>query len=398
VATREGRLEVFDDAWETIRERYYDPALGGIDWTQMREHYRPLAADAESSAEFYAVLRRMLGSLHDAHTRVYAPDEKFDWQHPRYLGIGVSVREVAGQPTVASVEHDSAAARAGFRAGDIIKSIDGEDALDVFKRRLREQSSSTVAAARLRAMATLFEGVPDSLVRVAWINSEGVERAAPLKREWRERELNLSVRRIGSYGLASFDAFTSTVAVDFLQALKTELRRARGLVIDLRGNGGGDAEAMVEIASAFLPEGQSIGRFTDRAGRVALEPHARARMLYGADDIKRSRFPLVILTSERTASAAEIFAASLREAHRAIIIGTNTCGCVLAIRRRHILPDGGALDISEMDYNTASGVRLEGAGIAPDEKVLVERKDLSNGYDRALELAIKRLKAGDQNP
>jgi carboxyl-terminal processing protease len=241
-------------------------------------------------------------------------------------------------------------------------------------------------------MATLFEGgAQGSLVRVVWLDGEGKEHAASLKREWRERELNLKAQRVGGFGLVSFDAFTPRVAMDFLRALKTDLRHVRGIVIDLRGNGGGDADAMVEMASAFLPAGQSLGRFTDRAGRVSLEPHARSRMLYDADDIEPSSLPLVILTGERTASAAEIFAAVLKEARRAIIIGATTCGCVLAIRRRHLLPDGGVLDISEMDYRTAAGVRLEGAGVAPDETIEVERKDLSNDYDRALELAIKHL-------
>ncbi|MBV9958401.1 MAG: hypothetical protein JO360_08270, partial [Acidobacteria bacterium] len=131
VATREGRLAVFDDAWETIRARYYDPALRGVDWDEVRARLRPLAAEAGSSAEFYAVMRRMTGTLRDAHTRVYAPEEKFDWQHPRYLGVGILVREVAGQPVVSMVEASSEAARAGLRAGDLLQRIDEENALKV---------------------------------------------------------------------------------------------------------------------------------------------------------------------------------------------------------------------------------------------------------------------------
>src|SRR5690348_4491010 len=84
-ATIEGRLAVFDDVWETVRDRYYDPALRGLDWEAEREKFRPLAASAETTTELYAVLRNMLSALKDPHTRVYAPDERFDWQHPRFI-------------------------------------------------------------------------------------------------------------------------------------------------------------------------------------------------------------------------------------------------------------------------------------------------------------------------
>src|SRR6266508_3540062 len=74
-ATREGRLAVFDDVWQTIHDRYYDPV------------FRPEAAEAPSSQDFYSVLQRMVGSLSDAHTRVYATEEKFDWWKPRFVGV-----------------------------------------------------------------------------------------------------------------------------------------------------------------------------------------------------------------------------------------------------------------------------------------------------------------------
>ena len=69
------------------------------------------------------------------------------------------------------------------------------------------------------------------------------------------------------------------------------------------------------------------------------------------------------------------------------MIGTGTCGCVLAIRNRHALPDGGILDVSEFDYRTAGGVRLQGAGIKPDDVVPPRRADIYWRRDAAFELA-----------
>ncbi|HEV7857352.1 MAG TPA: S41 family peptidase [Pyrinomonadaceae bacterium] len=393
--TREGRLAVFDDVWETVSERYYDPAFHGVDWQAQRAAFRPQAALAVGASELYDILRRMVGSLRDAHTRVYPPDEKFDWQHPHFLSVGISVREVAAQPVVVQVERGSLAERAGLRAGDLITSVDGEPAQALFARRLKEQSGfSTVAATRLHAMATLFAGPRDSTVLVGWIDAGGVERETRLLREWRERDATLHVERLkGDYGLVQFDAFTPESARDFLHAMEGKLAGVRGLVLDLRNNGGGEAEAMTEMASAFLPVGSRLGQFIDRAGRVADAPQTRAAMLFAPETINRFSGPVVVLTSERTSSAAEIFTAALKEARRAIIIGGPTCGCVLAIRHQHALPDGGELDVSEMDYKTDDGTRLEGVGITPDETVKLNRKDLHARRDHALQRALERLKS-----
>ncbi len=116
-ATVEGRLAVFDDVWETIQERYYDPKFHGIDWQAKRATFRPAAARASGTHEFYEVLRQMIASLKDAHTRVYSPDEKFDWWNPRFVTVGLTIREVEGVPTVIQIESGSAAARTDIRPG-----------------------------------------------------------------------------------------------------------------------------------------------------------------------------------------------------------------------------------------------------------------------------------------
>ena len=70
---------------------------------------------------------------------------------------------------------------------------------------------------------------------------------------------------------------------------------------------------------------------------------------------------------------------------------------MLGVRRRHTLPDGGVLEVSEADYRTARGVRLEGSGITPDEAVTPTLRDLSTGHDRALHRAVEMLKAMIKN-
>ena len=136
-ATVEGRLIVFDDVWETIQTRYYDPTFHGIDWQAKRAAFRPAAARAANTQEFYDVLRQMIASLKDAHTRVYSPDEKFDWWSPRFVTVGLTVREVQGAPTVVHIDPTSAAAKTDIQPGDVIVSIDNLPVAEFITQRMR---------------------------------------------------------------------------------------------------------------------------------------------------------------------------------------------------------------------------------------------------------------------
>lgn len=390
--TVEGRLAVFDDAWETIQERYYDPKFRGIDWQAQRTTYRPVAARAGKTHEFYDVLRQMIASLKDAHTRVYSPDEKFDWWNPRFITVGLTVREVEGLPTVIQIDPGSAAARTDLKPGDVIVSIDDQPVAEAIKQRLRYSRLSDETNARYRAVGALFEGPAETSVKVTWSNRKGKQKSAVLQRYWNQRELGFSNQRKGDIAILRIDAFTQSVAAEFTRTLPDVLEGAEGIILDLRGNGGGDAEAMADVASLFLDEGTNLGRFADRSG-AAFELETFSKRLWRSTAPPQIKLPLVVLTSENTSSAAEIMVAALQVKHRAHVIGTGTCGCVLAIRSRHALPDGGVLDVSEFDYRTAGGVRLEGAGIKPDQLVLTTRADIYSRYDRTLELARKILNA-----
>lgn len=390
ISTPEGRLAVFDDAWSTINARYYDRDFHGLDWEAQRTTFRSLAAQANSSQQLYTTLRQMIASLNDPHTRIFSPEEKFDWRRPRFVTIGLGIREVGGVPTVVHVERGSGPDRAGVRVGDVIETINGEPASSLVTRRLKPVVPAN-APLRSQAFAALLEGPPDTLIAVAWKGKNGQERAAKFPRYWQQRELGLRIRRApGGLAIIEIDAFTKPIVASFAHALRKKISTARGVILDLRSNGGGDTEAMTDVASAFLRAGTGLGQFTGRDGSgFIMSTHTKSPFM--PEPIAQTELPLVVLTSERTASAAEILIAALRISNRAIVIGIETCGCVLAIRTRHQLPDGGLLDVSEMDYQTAAGERLEKRGIKPDETVVVQRSDLYSGRDRAMELAIAKL-------
>lgn len=390
--TVEGRLAVFDDAWETIQERYYDPRFHGIDWQAQRTTFRPAAARAGKPHEFYDVLRQMISSLRDAHTRVYSPDEKFDWWNPRFVTIGVTVREIEGVPTVIQVESNSAASKTDIKPGDVILSVDDQPVTELIKQRMRYSNLSDESSARFRAIGSIFDGPAGTSVKIAWSNRKGKSKSVELQRYWNQRELGFSNQRKGNIAILRLDAFTQSVALEFTKSLTAALEDANGIILDLRGNGGGDAEAMTDVASLFLDDGTNLGRFADRSG-ASFELQTFSKRLWHSPELSRIKLPIVVLTGENTSSAAEIMVAAFQAKHRAQVIGSSTCGCVLAIRNRHALPDGGVLDVSEFDYRTANGVRLEGAGIKPDKVVLTTRADIYSRRDRTLELAMKMLGA-----
>jgi carboxyl-terminal processing protease len=389
-ATVEGRLAVFDDVWETIQDRYYDPKFRGIDWQAKRTTFRPVAARAGNTQEFYDVLRQMIASLRDAHTRVYSPDEKFDWWTPRFVTVGLTIREVERAPTVMQIEAGSAASKTDIRQGDVIVTVDDVPVAQFVAQRMRYYGLVDEGNFRHRVIANLFDGSAGTNVKIGWITRNGKQKSTVLQRYWSQRNLGFNNQRKGNIAILRLDAFTQSVAIEFAKSLPGVLEGAEGIVLDLRGNGGGDAEAMADVASLFLDEGTNLGRFADRSG-AAFELQTFPKRLWRSSAPSPTKLPLVVLTSENTSSAAEILAATLQAKGRAQVLGSGTCGCVLAIRNRHALPDGGVLDVSEFDYKTAGGVRLEGAGIKPDKIIVPARSDVYSRHDRALERAIKLL-------
>ncbi|MBC7795330.1 MAG: PDZ domain-containing protein [Pyrinomonadaceae bacterium] len=387
------KLAIFDDVWQTIRDRYYDSRLRGIDWTAQRATFRRRAGESQTSAELYSIMRLMVSELRDSHTRIFAPDEKLDWRNPRIITIGIFVREIENELVVINVEKGSTAEKFGIQIGDTITKIDGVPSDSAFAQKIYEQKgSSTVAAGHLKAAATLYDAKEKTFVNVTRRDEKNVERFASLPRQYKTYPPSLRVRRENATLIIAFDSFTNDIVREFYDALNSNLRGVRAIVLDLRGNRGGSTDAMTDLTSAFLPVGSEIGKFIDRRGKIAVDAQTRRQIFYSSKPIDVSQLPVTILTSTATASAAEIFTSTLKRNNRAKVIGTTTCGCVLAIRRQHSLPDGGVLEISELNYQTENGKSLEGVGVSPDEIVLPNKTDLRNRRDRTLERAFETMK------
>lgn len=384
--SREDRVRLFEQVWRAIGDNYYDRNFRGLDWRALREHYRPQAESARDNAELYRVLRQMIGRLGDAHTRIYSPEEGFDRYRPAGTTVGINVRSIEGRPVVTWVDPASEAWRKGIRPGFEVLRVDGDPVARVIERiRTDIGFSSTRAALDLQSYERLFFGARDTQVSVTFSDVEGSQFPVSLTRRYQEFQRRVSVRMLPfKIGYIEITGFGPEIEKEFDYAMQY-LQGTRGLILDLRNNGGGFVTTVSQVASYFFGEETDLGEFTTRAGRSTRRRTVRLRQLY--------REPVVLMVSSRSASGAEILAAAMQERKRALILGTNatTCGCLLGVSRTLKLLDGGKLNISDTDFRTSLGRRIEGEGIRPDLTIDLRASDLAAGRDRALETALDQI-------
>jgi len=192
-------------------------------------------------------------------------------------------------------------------------------------------------------------------------------------------------RRLPSgIGYIRLTLWKSPIRKDFKRALK-QLAGAPGIVMDIRGNPGGEAEEVEKIASYFFNSHVSLGRFFSRSGK--------AIYLRTSDDEQVYKGPVAILVNEGSGSGSELFAGVMQESGRAIVVGRRSCGCVLGISKYRKLKGGGELAVSEYGYQSPQGKTFEGTGVTPNKPVELTISDLQHHRDAALEEAERALKA-----
>ncbi|HSE97740.1 MAG TPA: S41 family peptidase [Blastocatellia bacterium] len=378
--TSEDRVEIFEEVWETIEEKYYDPNFNGVDWKAVRARYRPQIEAAGSDEEFYILIKQMVGELRDAHTRFHTPRERREREQLQATTTGISIFDVEGRPVIVGLDPDSEASRAGVETGMIVVAVDG---VPIEKRiaeaRQRVAGTSSDRAAMLRVYRRLLEGEPGTQVTLALLRKDSTRFDVTLTRRIVSDGPSVKWRLLDSgFGYIRLNLWKSPIHKEFKRALQ-QMKNTPGLIIDLRGNPGGEASEVVRIASYFFSRRVSFGRFLSRSGK-SIE-------LVTDDDDQLYRSPVVILINEASGSGSELFAACMQENHRAVIVGRQSCGCVLGISKFRKVEGGGELAVSELGYVSSRGRRLEGGGVTPDEMVSLQIADLQSNRDRSLEEA-----------
>src|SRR5690348_15974771 len=168
------RASVFEQVWELIRDRYYDPSYHGLNWDGIHERYRLRVQKATTDDELYVLLKQMTGELRDAHTRFRTPAERQRASRKVATTTGVLNGDVDGKPVVVDVEPDSEAVRSGIDPGTTLATVDGQPVAERLAE-IREKvgTSSSDRAASLLSYYRLLEGEPGSLVRVGLVRGDG---------------------------------------------------------------------------------------------------------------------------------------------------------------------------------------------------------------------------------
>lgn len=342
-----------------------------IDLVQ-HDYYRPVSKSTLASSS----ISGMLKSLHDPYSTYLSAKELQAFDEPTsFTGIGVAVDPKRQGLEVVRVFDASPAQRAGLKTGDLILAVDG--------RSLRGLSTETATG--------LIKGPPGTDVRLQIKPTSGSARTITVTRATITQPVVASAMHVYrgiKLGWVYLATFSEGAHGQLREAIDNLLKRgARGLVLDLRGNGGGLVTEARLVASTFVPSG------------VIVTTRGRAQpttVLTAVGDSIPTSIPVVILVDHDTASASEIVTAALQDHRRAIVVGEHTYGKGV-FQELQPLSGGGALKITVGEYFTPNGRNLggggvkEGAGVTP-EVLVSSGVDSEHGLDIAFRILASQVK------
>ncbi|MEM1086745.1 MAG: S41 family peptidase [Pseudomonadota bacterium] len=302
-----------------------------------------------------AAIDGMLGSL-DPHS-AYLSTSDFERMQVtasgEYGGLGIEVTQEDGFVKVVTPMDDTPASRAGIEPGDLLTAINGRPivglSLDDAVRDMRGAPGSDLTVTILREGVDPFD---------ATLTREIIQ---PKSVTWREEDDNIAYVRV-----STFNERTTISLEKALDEVRDDLgSRPRGIVLDLRNNGGGLLDQAITVSDLFLAGGEVVSTIGRREGDVA---RYNAR---GGEEFRN--VPIIVLINEGSASASEIVAGALQDRNRATVLGMTSFGKGSVQTVIPLGADRGAIRLTTAKYYTPSGRSIQATGIVPDLEVANER-------------------------
>ena len=314
----------------------------------------------------------MFASLGDKYTVYYTADEyrrQSESTQGEFSGIGATISmNDEGYLTVMEVLPGGAAEKEGLLAGDIILSIDG----------------APYAGRDLNDAVTLLHGEEGSELTLLLQRGDDTFEKTLIRTKVVTPSVSSELLADSNLGYIRVQSFANQTAEDFGAALRDmEEKQARGLIIDLRNNGGGLVDSGVAIADMLLDAGTVV---TVRSGDPNAAPTSRTT------EDGATALPYVLLVNGATASTSEILAGAIKDNRGGHIVGTQTTGKGI-LQRLEQFADGDGARITVAQYFTPNGDAVNGVGITPD--FVVDDPDPSGaGVDMQMEKALELLTPG----
>jgi carboxyl-terminal processing protease len=336
-------LKLFTDVLEIVTQKYVD--------------------EVDTGELIQKAIQGMVHSL-DPHSSLLPPEAFEDLRidtKGNFTGIGIHITLRNGFVTVISPIEGTPASKAGIRAQDRIVMVDGKRVSD------------------LRQAVNLMRGPKGTPVKVTVLRQGEQE---PLEFNLIRdvipvKSIKAHVLKPG-FGYIWITNFTGNTTEDFLEALEnieSQNGPLKGLVLDLRNNGGGLLEESLEISDIFIDEGTILS--------IKGRNPANTRIFSASPDQVERAYPIVVLINGGSASASEIVAGALQDHKRALILGTTSFGKG-SVQTVETLREGYGLKLTIARYYTPSGRSIQAKGIEPDIVVPyrpLEEPDDANGDD-----------------
>ncbi len=319
-------LTLLEDIWEIMRTKYVEP--DGLD----------------AEVLIQGAARGMVNALEDPHSAYLNPDnyEMLTTDLAgEFEGIGAYVGYRNDQITIIAPIPGTPADEAGIKPGDVIMAVDGE---------------STVGWS-LQDAVNAVRGPRGTSVRLLVLH-EGDTELVEIEIIRADIEVpSVYLEMMGDIAHITITDFTERTGSELSVVLdEIETQEAKGIVLDLRNNGGGVVSAFVEVASRFLNEGVILSVIYNDGSRTDYSVRRTGELI---------ELPLVVLVNQYSASASEALAGALQDYDRAVIAGTTSYGKGSA-NNLYQLADGSGLYLTVARFYTPGGHLIEGVGVEPD--------------------------------